>query len=157
MKANKLILQGTKSPQDNLYDIQLPTNKINFIVRKDKTKLDLAQFYHATVFSPPISTFQKAIRKGNFVSWPGISDINFTKILGTTEANEKGHLDQERKGLQSTKTLPTILDHDNEHFPTKEPTSKSYQQFATILHPATTSKAYMDLTGSFPHSYLKLW
>ena len=72
MKANKLILTGTKNPNDNLYDISLPsqrTNKINFIMRKDKTKTDLTKFYHATLFSPLISTLNKAIRYSNF--YPG--------------------------------------------------------------------------------------
>ena len=152
-KANKIILTGSKNPHDNLYDIILPNdhnNKINFIIRKDKTKTELAKFYHATVFSPPVSTLQKAIRKGNFLSWPGISNLNFNKLIGTTEATEMGHLDQERKGLQSTKHVAHPPQNDDDNFPQHQ-LSKTYAQFTAIINP-TPSKAYMDLTGKFPYT-----
>ncbi len=68
------------------------------------------QFLHATAFSPAISTFQKAIRNGNFVTWPGIDSINFETVLKITLATEKGHLDQEQKGLQSQKPQPDMDD-----------------------------------------------
>lgn len=53
LKANKRMLICTKNPMDNLYDISLlsqSSNKIKYIISKDKTKTDLAKFYHATVF-----------------------------------------------------------------------------------------------------------
>ena len=70
----------------------------------------LAQYLHATSFSPPLSTLERAVKNGNFITWPGIDDLNFKKLLGTTVALEKGHLDQERKGVQSTSTS---IDDDN--------------------------------------------
>ena len=95
-KNNDVILTGTKNPIDKLYDIKIPTlQKINFIIRKDKTKTELAQFYHATACSLSISTFQKVIYKGNFIRRPGIDNLNFEKIIGTTLGTEQGHLDQE--------------------------------------------------------------
>ena len=106
-KNNKILFEGVKNKWDNLYDLTLPIkppDKMNVIIRQDQTKLELAQFLHATAFSPAISTFQKAIRNGNFVTWPGINAINFEKVLKTTMPTEQGHLDQERKGLQSQVT-----------------------------------------------------
>ena len=76
---------------------------INYIIRKDKTKTELAQYLHAAAFSPSLSTFTKAISIDNFLTWPGIEDLNFGKLIGTTIATEKGHLDQEHKNLQSIK------------------------------------------------------
>ena len=64
---------------------------------------ELAQYFYGTIFSPRIDTFVKSIRNGNFISWPGIDNSNFKKLIGTTKASEFGHLDQDRKNLQSTK------------------------------------------------------
>ena len=109
VKDNDLIMHGPRNRTDNLWDIQLPahqrdkiqaaptTSCLNYIITKDKTKSDLARYLHATAFSPRISTFSKAIRNGNFVTWPGIENLNFEKLIGTTIASELGHLDQERK------------------------------------------------------------
>ena len=38
------------------------TNTINYIIRKDKPKTDLALYLFGAAFSPSISTFTKAIR-----------------------------------------------------------------------------------------------
>ena len=170
MKQNKVILKGTRCYKDNLYDIDLRQNqlpniattndskcqKVNYIIRKDKTSSDLAQYLFATAFSPSMSTFKKAIQNGNFVTWPGIHKLNFEKLLGTTIASEKGHLDQEKKGLQST----TLTNYYNDNFPDKIP-EKTNNRFITIcdainknntvLTTAPKSKAYVDLTGRFPH------
>ena len=162
IKNNKVILEGSRSEKDKLYDIQLPTkhhnnenttevnNEINYIIQKDKSKTDLARYLHATAFSPSLSTFLQAIRKGNFVTWPGIDTLNFTKLLGTPLATAKGHLDGERKNLQSTK-LSSEFDYN---FPTKisNTTNNIFAIIsdtkALVNHP---SKAYMDLTGRIPH------
>ena len=109
-KNNSMILQGTRNFVDGLWDIKIPTTdttpvlRANAIIRQDKTKYELASYLHACAFSPSISTFQKAIRRGHFITWPGIENINFEKILRATIPSAKGHLDQERKNLQSTKS-----------------------------------------------------
>ena len=113
----------------------------------------MARYLHACAFSPAISTFQKAINKGFFITWPGIDTLNFKKILETTVESEKGHLDQERKNLQSTKALNMIQnDIDNDFFPT--PTDTKHNEFySQIFHTTSTNmaQAYSDLTGRFPH------
>ena len=73
------------------------TCTINYIVQKNKTKLELTQHLHACAFSPSVYTLQACIRRGNFLSYPGIEEFNFQSTLGTTMANAKGHLNQERK------------------------------------------------------------
>ena len=96
---------------------------MNYIIHSDKSKLDLAKYYHACCFSPCLSTLTTAIQKGNFLSWPGIQSLNFKKILKTTSATEKGHLEQEKANLQSTK-----LDKYNDHFPTKQTKKRMHVQ-----------------------------
>ena len=121
-------------------------HKINYIITKDKSKLELAQYLHASIFSPTTSTLQKAILKGNFIGWPGIEDINFEKVIKTTASTELGHLDRERKNLQTTSNL-------NDNFP-QQIHSKQNEIYSIILSTndiCYQNKAYCDLTGRFPH------
>ena len=88
---------------------------MHYLISRDKSKTELAQFLHACAFSPSISTFQKIINKGNFVTWPGIDELNFKNLIGSPLATQLGHIDQERKNLQSTKDT----DNDEDFFPRK--------------------------------------
>ena len=109
LKDNKIILQGHRNFNDGLWDVQIPsvppppplykTMNLNYIITKDKSKTDLVRYLHATAFSPSITTFIKAIKNENFITWPGIDTLNFATLLGTTKATELGHLDQERANL----------------------------------------------------------
>ena len=158
---NQIILQGLRNRFDGLWDITLPTIKatlstqqptfqLNYIVKNDQTKTELAQYIHAAMFSPCIKTLQQAIYNGNLLSWP-VEHLNFVKLIRTTIATEKGNLDQERKHLQSTSTPEDLL----HNFPSKLE-DKTHSQFAQIVSPLLEltplkQKAYADLTGQFPH------
>ena len=82
-KEKTLILTGTRNPRDGLWDIPLKpkhlqitqpsVHKLNVILRKDKTKQELANYLHACCFSPTVSTFIQAIRNGNFDSCVSVS------------------------------------------------------------------------------------
>ena len=100
-------------------------HSINYIITKDKTKTQLAQYLLATAFSPALSTFKQAIDNGNFVTWPGITELNFKSLLGTTIPIQKGHMDQERKNIR-----PTTED-DLDFFPPQSK-SKHYELYASI-------------------------
>ena len=104
---------------------------------------DMIQFLHATAFSPIASTWIKAIRRGFFQSWPGLTAALVQKYLPPSIANSKGHLDQTRKNVRSTTTLPP-LDRD----PSQETDNQqTHRLFATIEQ---TGKFYTDKTGRFP-------
>ena len=75
----------------------------NYILMLDKSKYELAQYFYGCLFAPALTTLQKAIKKGNLLSWPGIQTINFNKLVGKNIAHEKRHLDQEKQNLRSTK------------------------------------------------------
>ena len=72
-KNEKLIGKGVKNRTDGLWDLnatsitqqsmKINMSKLNYIVRKDKTKHDLASYYHASLFSLAISTLMIAIKK----------------------------------------------------------------------------------------------
>ena len=160
-KHNECILQGKRNLQDGLWDIPFPDSKMNYIVTKDKDKLELAQYLHGCAFSPAITTFQKSINKGNFITWPGIDTINFKKVLGTPIATHCGHLDQERKNMQSTqKTNNRDVEKNEDNNPKQEKckTKNCFYSITQLDH--HNKKAYTDLTGRFPvqsargHNYI---
>ena len=74
-------MTGIRIFDDGLWDISLDAlpdpshQKINAIIRKDKSKSELASYLHACAGSPPISSFIRAVKNGNFATWPGIHDI----------------------------------------------------------------------------------
>ena len=46
-----------------------------------ETVKDLINFIHACAFSPSIRTWRKAIKKGYFTTWPGLSDASLLRHL----------------------------------------------------------------------------
>ena len=76
-KNNKTLLQGPRNYRDNLWDIEIPITKlpinttqlVNAIIRKDKSKKELADYLYESCLSPPLSTFQQAILRNNFITW----------------------------------------------------------------------------------------
>ena len=135
-------------------------HKANIILRADKSKMELAQWLHACCGSPTINTFCKAIDKGNFITWPGLTSNLIKNNLPLVQATAKGHLNQERKNLQSTKPgiilnknikIEADIKQENDLFPSSDsPNNRTHQCFATIESFETTAKAYSDQTGRFP-------
>ena len=146
-QGHNTLIVGKRNLKDGLWDIPFPLKPLqsaNYVVTKDKTKYELARYLHACAFSPSLHTFTKAIKNGNFISWPGIEMLNFKKLLENTAETAKGHLDQERQGLQSTR------EQQQDFFPDKEPTKT--HNVAIKLEPFQPKKtAYSDLTGKFPY------
>ena len=145
LKEDNIILKGHRNLKDGLYDVPFTQMKNNYIIHKDKSKLELAQYLHACAFSPVLSTFQASINKGNFLTWPGIEDVKFKKLLGTTLSTALGQLDQERSNLQSTK----IQEEQQDSFPDKIP-QKTTDGFYKIVDIPENTTTYTDQTGRFP-------
>ena len=153
-KNNKTILRGVRNYTDGLWDIHIPTNIQNkrqslaVIIQKNKSNKDLINFYHAACFSPTVATFYKAIKKGNFQSWPGLTPELVLKHLQPSIATHYGHLNQERQNLQSTRNST-----DLDSFPEPElPNDPTNQMMATIVPYHMTYKAFSNLPGKFPHT-----
>ena len=160
-KNNEIILTGVRNKTNGLWDVPLqPPSQpsMNAIINKKQTHEQLAIFLHQCMFGPIQRTLTQAIKRGNLISFHGIDEINFTKHLPKSMATTFGHLNQERQGLQSTKTsinkiLQSNMNDDitNDFFPTMQNPTKTYDCMAKIIDFKTTDKAYMDLPGRFPH------
>jgi hypothetical protein len=166
-KNNECVLKGARNQHDGLWDIAIPMktqpshltkpllnkHQINAIIRKDISKTQLVQYLHGCCGSPVVSTWKKAIKNGNFITWPGIDTLSIDAHLPKSVASAKGHLDQERKNLQSTR-IPVSPDEtdEDEFFPLPDtPNVKTFEACAKIVPFITKNTAYHDLTGRFPH------
>ena len=100
---------------DNLFEKDIAPYEtdrvVNIILRKDKTKQELAEYLHASCFSPVVTTFLKAIKNDQLQSWPGLTTELVKNHLPESMATALGHLNQERSNLQSTHSnVPVGLD-----------------------------------------------
>ena len=100
------------------------------------------QYLHAAAFSPVPATWIKAIQKGFFMSWPGLTAKAVAKHLPKSVATSKGHLDQTQKNIRSTQPKePELPEPEVERL--DHPT---HQIFASI---EPVGRVYTDQTGRF--------
>ena len=100
------MVRGTRNWTDGLWDVRIGEHKenLNMIIRKDKTKTDLAEYLRKCAFSRKI----------------------YKKLVPTA----KGHLDQERSNLQSTKPNEQEINDDFE--PNDNNSNKTYANTAMV-------------------------
>ena len=90
------------------------------------------------------------MKKGHFKTWPGVTVDAIKHYLPKSEATTLGHLDQQRKNIQSMKTQ----DDDQNTMHSPSPLDKGLHTHAlyaaTICYNQPTGKLYTDLTRGFP-------
>jgi hypothetical protein len=59
---------------------------------------------HAVCGYPVKTTWSKAAKAGNFLGWPLLTEKNINKYYPETDETPKGHMNQQRKNVRSTKT-----------------------------------------------------
>ena len=64
------------------------------------------KWMHAVCGYPVKSTWLKAIKAGNFIGWPLLTEKNVSKYFPESDETTKGHLNQTRKNVRSTKAKP---------------------------------------------------
>lgn len=87
-----------------------PSKKAKQVLRQANSVYDLpsieeaVKWMHAVCGYPVKSTWLKAIRAGNFMGWPLLTERNVSKYYPETEETPKGHMSQTRKNVRSTKS-----------------------------------------------------
>ena len=58
-KNNELVVEGLQNFKDGLWDVKIPQkqNKTNMIIRKDKTKMELAEYLYQYALRLSLVTF----------------------------------------------------------------------------------------------------
>ena len=86
-----------------------PSKKAKKFLRQANSVYDLPsteeaiKWMHAVCGYPVKSTWIKAIKAGNYVGWPMLTERNVTKYYPETKETPKGHMNQTRKNVRSTK------------------------------------------------------
>ena len=176
-ECDYIINQQLKSDRSKIQPILTPLNEqVNVILRKDQHKKDLAAYLHGCCLWPVKSTFLKAIKNNHFHTWPGLDTDLIQKHLDTSPHTVKGHLKQEKQGLQSTgykdklKDIAAKLarlkadnptasfkdliegDIDIDFFPTSDKhNERTNCIFYAIVESSPTGLGYFDTTGRFPY------
>ena len=165
-KDGQIIVRGTRNQTNGLWNIPLnsalprtqsssPDDHLACsAIRNDATQQDLAGFYHGTAFSPLPSTFLRAITKGHFATWPGLTTTLVKKHLVKSMATSKGHMRLQQQNINSTKTtideeIPNTVSLDIE--PSQEPQNeRTHEVHAILIDTKEFARSYSDQTGKFP-------
>jgi hypothetical protein len=115
-------------------------------------------FYHASCYSPSLSTWCSAIDAGHFTTWPGLTSAAVKKYPPQSMAMHQGHLDQARMNTRTTQArspaIPIDISESTSAAPADadiappEPPSIRTRHIYTDCH-ATTGMIYTDPTGRF--------
>jgi hypothetical protein len=103
------------------------------------------KWMHAVCGYPVKSTWLKTIKAGNYVGWPMLTKQNVQKYYPETIETAKGHLNQTRKNVRSTKAKPTPL----ETCDTSQLHGKKVRDVYTETY-SVRETMFSDKTGRFP-------
>jgi hypothetical protein len=100
--------RGHWQQQDPSKQAQKALQQANSVNDLPSTKQAI-KWMHAFCGYPVKSTWLKAIKAGNYVGWPMLTERNIQKYYPETTKTAKGHLNQTRKNVGSTKVKATLL------------------------------------------------
>ena len=104
---------------------------------------------HAVCGYPVKSTWLRAVKAGNFVGWPLLTEKNINKYYPESVETPKGHMNQTRKNVRSTKPKPFELCNAAAALRGKKEKDifiRTYEAKETI---------FSDQTGKFPTTSLR--
>jgi hypothetical protein len=103
------------------------------------------KWMHAVCGYPVKSTWLKAIKAGNFVGWPLLTEKNVSKYYPETVETPKGHMTQTRKNVRSTKPKS----HPFEQCNTASLRNKKEQDVYVRTYDVRET-IFSDQTGKYP-------
>jgi hypothetical protein len=142
-------MYGSRDPKSRLWRADLKqkmTPKISQCnhAHDNNNQKDLINYLHDACFSPVKSTWIKAIKNGNFSSWPGLNEQNVEKYLSRSTSTAKGHLNQQRQNARTAK-IKDAEKMDTE--PDPDHGIKTQYVYAAAID---AGQIYTDQTGIFP-------
>ena len=111
----------------------------------ERTNHKLAQWYHATLFSPVKHTIIQAIKKGYLYTWPNLKRKIINKHLTPSMEKSRYHIHQTRKKFKSTNPK---YPKKPEEKPTKPLVQRTNTVFTNIID--HTRQISTDLTVKSP-------
>lgn len=169
---DKVILEGSRDIPTGLWMIPVPiashpkkaitihglANQVNA-----PTKVaELVAFAHAALFSPAITTLQRAIDQHFLHDFPGLTSRSIRRFPPSSISTVKGHLGQSRKNQRSTKRKNKQMQHELQLLsavdddtaqdlnPTPLEAGLTHCCFASTFAIDETGQVFSDQTGRFP-------
>jgi hypothetical protein len=121
---------------------QAQANKLGGTTIKDA----VVAYAHATLFSPSLSTLEHALSNNFLTNFPGLDLDTFRRHAPTSIPMDKGHLDQVRQNVRSTKPKRHKPEPDTDTNPNPI-TTTTHECFTAIFEP--NGQVYSDQTGRF--------
>jgi hypothetical protein len=111
-KDKKCVMHRSRDPKSRLWRVDLKHKFEKHEVQCNNAHTNnnqkvLINYLHAVCFSPVKSTWITAIKNGNFLSWPGLTEHAVEKHLSKSTATTKGHLNQQRQNARTTQIKST--------------------------------------------------
>jgi hypothetical protein len=103
----------------------------------------LVHYLHKALCSPTKSAMLQAVKDGQLITWPGLTEDAINKHLKLTPATAMAHMNQRRHNIRSTSTEPIEKQRPSD----TDLGSKTHLVFAVIVD---QGQLYTDLTGKFP-------
>ena len=131
-KHNRPVVTGIRNPTTGLYEQQIPAHNKQNIQQANATlpttnSQEHIKYLHQCAFSPTTRTWIHAVKKGHFKTWPSVTINAIQRYLPKSEATMLGHLNQQRKNIQSTK----LHDDDQDTMHTPSPLEKGVESRGT--------------------------
>ena len=133
-----------------------PSRSVNKALQQANSVYDLPsveqaiKWMHAVCGYPVKSTWLKAIKAGNFMGWPLLTTENVKKYYPETVETPKGHMNQARKNVRSTKPKPTPFETCN----VSGMRGKKERDIYTKVYDVRNTM-FSDQTGQFPKRSLR--
>ena len=151
------VLQGCKRRGKILWTVSVPTMKSTreeaANVYNLPTITQTIKYLHAAAGYLTEDTWIKAIKAGNYISWPGLTATAVRKHFPESDETQKGHMKRQRQGVRSTKTHQTTNeDEEDTTVDHNSPTTskpKKMKDVYTKVHSASDTM-YTDQPGRFP-------
>ena len=103
------------------------------------------KWMHSVCGYPVKSTWLKAVKARNYTGWPLLTAKNIAKYYPETTETPKGHLNQVRKNIRSTKPKPREMETSN----TSTLRGQKVRDVYTRVY-ETRNTVFSDQTGAFP-------
>ena len=141
-------LSNTAAPTKSEY--VLLTKEIEHAIHnvyKLPSTAEIIRYLHASAGFPTKTTWLKAIRAGNYVSWPGLTAKAVNKYFPESDETQQGHMRNVKQGIRSTKErkTETVI---KEGVELTQPLRKHNNVYVRIDDAKET--IYTDQTGAFP-------
>jgi hypothetical protein len=118
-----------------------------------KMQPELVRYHHAAAGFPTKPTWYKAVKNGQFVSWPGLTAAAVAKHFPKAKETIKGHACITHSSLRSTKQKQADSIDNNDNDNDKIPTMKYRNVFIKVYHVNDNHAIhimYSNQTGHFP-------